>query len=252
MIQDVKKYIEPYVTFSEPIPYKNLYIYPIKLNKYYEFISCVDILLFEKNKIPDINIIQMSYLKFLATKLINNEEMFDDKIKKGDIYSFKFFSLMALVFNVDISKINIAIDKNDVVYLKVDDEIFTAQEFDDIKKIILFQNLNDYDDVQMSDDYKKVIEEYYSIKNKGMIVPTLEDKIDAVMAKTSYNEKSIKELTYRRFCRIFDKVVSYTEYVVGCNGYTRKEPPENWIYKTNKQKYSEVFGSDKFNELQNK
>jgi hypothetical protein len=242
MIQDVKKYIEPYVSLSIPIPYENLLLYPIKVSQYFEFVNSINILLIEKNKIADIKIIQMSYLKFIATLLSSNDE-------NSNFYNCAFFTLMSLVFNTDVEKIAIE-EKDKQCVLKINDVLLSAKQFDDVKKIILFQNLIDYDDTPMSDDYKKVIEDYYALKNKGIVAPSFEQKINVVISNTAYTEDSIKDMTYRRFCGLFNIIVEKTEYIVGCNGYTRKEPPEHWIYKSHKDKYSEVFGSDKFNELQ--
>ena len=52
----------------------------------------------------------------------------------------------------------------------------TIINFNDLKSIILlFQNIYEYDDMEMSDDFRRVVEEYYAIKkNKDIIIPTLE------------------------------------------------------------------------------
>lgn len=249
MIQDVKSYIAPYVALSNPVPYKDLLIYPITLSQYYEFNINKDILLIEKNKIPDINVIQMSYLKYIIIKLLSDTTSIDNSFfkTKGELYAVTFFSLLMMVFHVELQDIVVDTYK---YTLKIKNVEISAAEFDEVKKIILYQNLIDYDDTPMSDDYRKAITEYYALKNKGIIAPSLEDKINVVIANTAYTEDSIKQMTYRRFCGVFNMIVDKTDYVVGSNGYSRKEPPEHWVYKTHKDKYSEVFGSDKFNELQ--
>ena len=58
-------------------------------------------------------------------------------------------------------------------------EIDDAQ-FDDLRKVILFQNIYKYDDTEMSDDFRRVVEEYYRLKNKDIVLPTLEDRLMAV------------------------------------------------------------------------
>ena len=65
LVNDVKEYIAPYITFDKPVKYKGIDIYPIKVKDYYTFINAYDVLTIDKNNIPDVNIIQMSYLFFM-------------------------------------------------------------------------------------------------------------------------------------------------------------------------------------------
>lgn len=253
MIQNVKEYVEQYTIFSEPIPYKDLELYPIMVKDYLVFDSCVDILQIEKNKIPDIKVIQMSYLKFLILKLFKDDSpSMINELTNGELYEYKFVKLLSLIFHVEENEVIFGQYGNGLVGIKIKDVEISHQEFDEIRKIILFQNIYDYDDIEMSDDFKRVVSEYYQEKNKNIISPTLEDKIDVIITKTSLNEEQIKNMSYRRFCRIFDRVRDEIDYIVGSNGYTRKEPPEHWIYRQKKEKYGEVFaGSESLNQLQN-
>ena len=72
---------------------------------------------------------------------------------------------------------------------------FTTREFDDFRRIILYQNLYDYDETPMSDDFRKVIEQYYAIKNRGIHKPDLEDKAVAII---TLNRAAARQLTARR------------------------------------------------------
>jgi len=51
--------------YDEPARYKDLLIYPITVDKNEEFIRFVDCLLIDKNSIPDVKIISMSYLDYI-------------------------------------------------------------------------------------------------------------------------------------------------------------------------------------------
>ena len=51
--------------YDEPVPYKNLMIYPAIMKEYISFFTCVDCLMINKNIIPDIKVIKMSYLDYL-------------------------------------------------------------------------------------------------------------------------------------------------------------------------------------------
>lgn len=50
----------------------------------------------------------------------------------------------------------------------------TATEFDEVRRIILYQNIYNYDDTPMSEDVRRVVEQYYTLKNKGIIPPSLQ------------------------------------------------------------------------------
>ena len=49
-MQNVLDYIEPYISVDEPVPYKNLLLYPFKVKDYYIFSTIKDVLLIDKNK----------------------------------------------------------------------------------------------------------------------------------------------------------------------------------------------------------
>ena len=64
-------------------------------------------------------------------------------------------------------------------------EIDDAQ-FDELRKVILLQNIYKYDDTEMSDDFRRVIEEYYRLKNKDIVLPSLEDRLMAYFLRTGF------------------------------------------------------------------
>ena len=76
MIEHIKE-----LYFDEPIPYKELLIYPVTMKDYLEFHLAVSCLLIDKNSIPDVNIISMSYLRFLYYQSLENNEPYIYMIK---------------------------------------------------------------------------------------------------------------------------------------------------------------------------
>jgi len=242
MIQDVKQYIEPFVALNKPIPYKSLQIFPIKIKDIYEFMFAYDVINVEKNKIPNVEVIQMSYLDFIFFKLMKDETKFSNEITLGNIWAHKFSLIMKLCLNVESNDIELVIDKNKI-NLNIKGETINSKEFDEIRKIIMFQNFYDYDDRPMSDDFKKVIEKYYSLKNKNKIMPTIENKKDVIITHTSYKDDEIENITYRRFEKMFNSIVSKTDFIANVifKSQGTKEPLEHWVYKDKKDKYSEVF-----------
>ena len=80
--------------FDEPIPYKELLIYPVTMKDYLEFHWLVSCLLIDKNSIPDINVISMSYLRFLYYNAANNDEPY--------VYMIKM--LLCMVLHMDFNE----------------------------------------------------------------------------------------------------------------------------------------------------
>ena len=191
-MDNIKEYIERYVTFGQPVQYCGLEIKPILVKDFYQFVNAKNILNIDKNKIPDVEIIQMTYLRFLTLMIVENEDMRED-----------FLTILALTLGLkyDSEKRNTSFKPNEVLaqqtrkneshfhingwdiafrirenetwlQLYVGDDMveINDSQFDDLKNIILFQNIYDYDDMEMSDDFRRVIEEYYALKNKDIII----------------------------------------------------------------------------------
>ena len=73
-MENVKEYVEKFTTFGDPVDFKGLKIKPITVRDSERFLDAVDVFKIEKNKIPDVSIIQMSYLEFLIGVIGLDEE----------------------------------------------------------------------------------------------------------------------------------------------------------------------------------
>ena len=281
-MDNIKEYIERYVTFGQPVQYCGLEIKPILVKDFYQFVNAKNILNIDKNKIPDVEIIQMTYLRFLTLMIVENEDMRED-----------FLTILALTLGLkyDSEKRNTSFKPNEVLaqqtrkneshfYINGWDIAFRIREnetwlrlysgddmieiddsqFDDLKNIVLFQNIYDYDDMEMSDDFRRVIEEYYALKNKDIIIPTLEDRLMAVVVSSGYILEQLYDMPLRLFDALFEYSVSKLEYQVNklivnlAQGEIKGFSLSHWVYKTKKDKYSEVFTNaqdlvNKFNSL---
>ena len=127
--------------------------------------------------------------------------------------------------------------------IAIQDIELTATDFDELKEIILYQNISGYDNTPMSDDFRKVVQKYYELKNKDIKMPEMIDKIAVVVASTSETYESVRDLPMRMFDKIFECVRDREDYVANTplNPYL-KAPVEHWIYKKDKEKYSDIFG----------
>ena len=268
-MDNIKEHVDKYVTLQKPVPLYNLQVKPILVRDFFQFNNAKDVLDIEKNKIPDINIIQMTYLRFLLTIMIEQDGFKED-----------FLTILALSLGVkyDATKRNPSFEPNEIltqqtrkdesevwingwdVRFRVSDdrvvlclyddedlvEIDDAQ-FDDLRKVILLQNIYKYDDTEMSDDFRRVVEEYYRLKNKDIVLPTLEDRLMAVCVSSAYKLEELYTMPLRLFDALLEYSVDKLEYQVNkliinlAQGKVEGLHLSHWVYKTKKDKYSEIF-----------
>ncbi|MGL4453543.1 MAG: hypothetical protein ACRCTZ_20480 [Sarcina sp.] len=258
---EVREYIKPYVSLDKPVEYKNLKIHPIYLNDFLEFSDGVEILNIDKNSIPDVNIIKMTYLEFIMNLIISDINGFREKFYKVVEYCFHKKRVKVeegrevliddsnegydvLMFNV-FKGLEYKFTTDREPFLIIDGIELDARSFDEIVKIIMFQNFVDYDDSVMDKDFKEALDEYYRIKNKGIIAPDIEEKRDVILLYKSSDE--INKMTYRRFQRIFSLIVEEKEYTIAKQaelfGTKFEKGIDHWIYKKQKDKYADAFAS---------
>lgn len=239
-----------YFPFDKEIPYitrkkQQICIYPILTKDSNLFLSCIDILNINKNEINNLEVIQMSYLQFICNVL------FEDK---NNIV--KFINLLELCFRVDSNNNDIKYykDEKDKMVLNIKGVDIDSKDFDSIKKIILYQNLSDYDDEYISPELKKVINDYYSLRNSNIEYPNIENQIAIIQAHNGMRKQDLLNMTYRSFKLLFDSVVREIDYIINktasMSGFCKFEKPiEHFAYKPKKNKYADVFmSSDKFKE----
>lgn len=271
-MENVKEYVEQFVTFGNPVEYKGLKIKPILAKDALRFLDAVSVLQIEKNKIPSVEIIQMSYLEFMINFMVMYTEYFTDFVwilttvlgigfEKDKVIE-GFSDNEILIEEIPNKEVNYRLNGWDFVLtlchprgakITLQGVDFTTREFDDFRRIILYQNLYDYDETPMSDDFRKVIEQYYAIKNRGIHKPDLEDKAVAIILNTAYTFDSLQEVPLRSFEKLFYDGVGKIDYMA-----TKSLEPhlkegksiDHWVYKPIREKYSEVFSDA--NEFANK
>ena len=215
----------------------------------------------DKNNMGDIEIIQMSYLYFLIN-LINMDEnvmtSFLWLIEKilgihyDDTIRIKEYPKNALLYKETEEGKKIVLINGWEISFEIQGKkasIFfrniklTASEFNEFKRIILYQNLYDYDDTPMSEDVQRVVNQYYALKNKGIKPPTLEDKMLAIIASSSETRQSLSTMPYRQFEKLFHMVTDKTEYKVTMSllPHLENKNVEHWIYKKEKNKFADIF-----------
>lgn len=255
-----------YFSNEEPVPYLldnkfSIYnldeyiinISPISVKDWAFFECCLDVLMYQQQDYNDVDIVSSSYLKFLSNYILPIENENKDKINEFKLRNILYKSCGIEYFSyggVDARGRNciniLSSDGLDSVVATI-----TAKEFDEIKKIILFQNIPNYDDRYISPDVKELMAEMNSIKNKDVVNPTLEKKKIFVISKTGFTMKEINEMTYRTFVQIYKSNVDIDIYfankILQASEKYKVEDVIYPLYAKEKDALAELFSSDKTN-----
>ncbi len=239
-----------YFYYNKKVPYELkcgtiIYIYPVLLEDWYIFEECHDILAFNKMEIPIPEIIQMSYLQFLL-EVLCGEKLNENKLKR----------LLNLCLHIDNIKYHydsngkpniVWCDENDIIKA-----IISPKDFDDIKKIILFQNIPGYDDTYISKDVREVIDETIRLRDGKTVPLTVETKMAFLGNEIGLTNKDMEKMTYREFEIKFNMAVDRMDYqinktaeLIGNVKFNKKI--EHLLRKTKKNKLEDFFtNADEF------
>ena len=252
---DIDFYKKAYFYFDKPVDYqikdKLIKIYPIAVEDSEVFLSSMNILMVDKNSSPSVEIIQMSYLEFIYKFLFQDQTNID-----------RFVNI--LKYCLHINSPYIGFDENNKPYLvdKESDILIGPKDFENIKRLILYQNLIRYDDEYVNPELKAMMNEIDELKNKGIDSPTIERRIAIITAHCGLSKQEQLKMTYRSHSLLFEEVYGEVEYTTlrpvalfGGNG----DKIDNWIYKkkkgkfdgyvTDAEKYSASMGG-KYNAIQ--
>lgn len=248
MAIDINYIKSVYFTFDAPVPYRlkcgaTVNISPVKLMDYMLFMSSYGILDIDKNSIGDVQAIQMPYLKFLDKFVLYSDQA---------AQQFVNICLLCLGFTQPF----IRYDEKDRAILSNADErgkelfYISSKEFDEIKRIILYQNLPNYDDEYIDPELKANMQEMDAIKNKNVEIPSLERRMAIVTSHTGITKAVQKTMSLREFNVLFEEVAGEVEYsaVKGVSCYGGNSEEVQWIYKKTKNKYDEyITTKEKYN-----
>ena len=240
---DLDFYRKAYFYFDKPVDYtiqdKTVKIYPIMVEDSEVFMSSVNLLMIDKNSSPSVDIIQMSYLEFIYTILFQDDTNID-----------RFLNI--LKYCLHITSPYAGFDENKKPYLldKNSNILICAKDFENIRRLILYQNLLHYDDEYVNPELKAMMNEIDELKNKGIDSPTVERKIAIITAHCGLSKREQMQMTYRSHSLLFEEVYGEVEYTTlrpialfGGNG----DKIDNWIYKKKKNKFDGyITDTDKY------
>ena len=225
-----KNYYEE-LTFDDPINYKGLLLYPVSIRKINKFLQSSSVIRIQKEYIPDKEIIKMSYLKFLMTNIDKEKEEYGESLT---------FDLLALCFmicmRIEEISIRLFIDEDGKTKLILNGVEIDENEFDYLRKLILYQNLPNYDDELMNPDLKNDLEEADKIKNGGEETEDFEHLIANLVIGTGMNIDDVKNLPIRKFYiigQVMDRKLHYSIYKqASVGGFVEfKQPITHYLKK---------------------
>lgn len=235
---DIEFLKEVYFTFDKPVPYRVdkehiLEIKPVLMKDFMIFNMSSRVLTVDKNSSSCVEHIQMSYLQYIFDVLLKQEGMVD---------AFVNILLLCLDFRKPSIK---EVNGRNVLYDEEKGITITPKKFDDIKKIILYQNFLHYDDEYINPDLKKAMADVDRLKNKDLDPPSTERKMAIISSHCGITKQEQMEMTMRSHSSLFEEVcgeiefnASYPIYL-----YAGKGDKLNYIYRKKKNKFDGYISS---------
>ena len=236
---DINVLQEIYFAHDKPVPHQlrdgnTLNILPVCVQDFAVFYHSVGILKIDKNALNKVEYIQMKYLQFL----------FEVMFPQDKFYIQQFINIINLC--LDLKKAMINADEHGKVYIYDEEKQIKidAKDFDEISRIIMYQNFYRYDDSYINPDVQRAMREVDELKGKAYEEISLERKEAIITAHTGISKKDLEEMTYRSFSMLFDEVCGEVEFTT-----TREialfagkgDEIEHWIYKKKKNKMDGYF-----------
>lgn len=252
ILQEIEYLQDRYFTFDEPVPFCGLFLHPIKVRNYNEFLVGNACFLLNKNDDP--LGIKQSHLGYLFNKLISPEE--------GQMWSVRFSRLLELAFQIknglkcskcgafltfeELSKrymdfgkeqgqairilqcpnhdethcdgilkevINFKKNKDGKQILSVDGHEISGDDFMRLRKIVLYQNLPDFkDDSWVNKEVRDDQKAKQELLSKDMGTASVEKKIVSIAAVTSYKVEELYDMPIRKFLMLLTTIDDVITY----------------------------------------
>ena len=151
----------------------------------------------------------------------------------------KFVNILKYCLHVENPYVGF--DDNSRPYLRINDDFSIGpKDFDNIRRIILYQNLIHYDDEYINPEIKKMMDEVDAVKNAGVESPTIERRMAIITAHCGISKQEQMNMTYRSHSLLFEEVYGEVEFETTrpILLYAGKgNEIDHWIFKKKKDKY---------------
>lgn len=251
ILEEVEYLRDKYFTYDEPVPFCGLYLYPVSVRNYNEFMTSNACLLLNKNDDP--MGIKFTHLDYLLSKVSDEKE--------GVLWSMRLSKIIELCFHIlpgmkcskcgkyipydqffteervklyqegtdedrkkffdcdcGDGKMVASLDqkkdeKSNKTVLLIDGHEIDYVNFNKMRKYILYQNLPDFKDDSWAD---KAIRDDQAkraeILSKDSGKASLERKMLCVVASTGIDISKIYDMSIRKFIALLGVINDYTEY----------------------------------------
>lgn len=283
--EDVEFFRDKYFTYDEPVPFKGLTLYPVTVKDYNEFLSSSACLTLNKNDDP--KGIAMSHIDYLLSKMQDEKEGPLWSLRFTKILELclhiksglkcpkcgKFMSFEEFYMKYEDPSIE---NKNDILLCECGEKMvetvrfkenekkkkifvfdgveLNSQDFNKLRKYIMYQNLPDYKDDSWVD--KAIRDDQAAraeLKSRGSGTATLERKIMGVCANTHWKIDEVYSLSIRKFLMILgmiDDIMNYTITRTGLmSGFAslpKGETVEHWLYKKDEGMYGKAMDAESY------
>lgn len=194
-----------YITFDEPIPYKDLLIYPVIMRKYPLFMQVAPILLLDIYSMPDPKILSMKYLEYLF-------HAHDDE----NDYLLVLRYLLHMVLHLDNDEGIDFFNPEGDVFFKVRGVLYDKHDFEEVRNIIISQNLLKPPNYKIEKSLRDSMEESRRLKAAmgGNKTASIEEQMIALMTTTAMKMDDIYNLTIRKFSKALERVDNTLHYKI--------------------------------------
>ncbi len=203
--------------WDEYLIFKDIKIYPFLMRDYDLFDDLISIFLFNKNAIGDVEIIRMSYLRFLIYVV---QFMVDEKGKHicPDVTD-KLQELLKYILKDQPFKFTLDEKERIVLNVLVGERVVSLSErdFDKFKNIILQQNAIPIVDSKLHPDLQKELEENmrFLAKLQGHKEGTIQEHVIAYKCKMQFESyEPIKNMTIYQFRKELARWDLITDYQI--------------------------------------
>lgn len=230
--------------FDKPVKYKTLTLHPVRMRDYMLFTQVASILLIDKNSIADVEIISMSYLKYLFY-------LRSEPVRQILLRLLKLVLLPEVGDEEDVEISLIPVMES----FMVEGEIFDSQDFENIRSIILEQNGLKPPDENIQKKLRDRMEEDAAFRRRlsGNKTASLEDQMVATSAQTGISLENIYGMTVRKFMKLVERVDHTMHYQIymsaslsGFVTFKNKSAIKHWLADLSKDKLDGLMTEETF------
>ena len=236
-----------YIAFDKPVPYKDFMIYPVRMKDSWEASVPIGLLELDKNSMGSIELIQMPHMIFWINMLMRQGGGLDTiEWFLRTILNIDNDDIIQLTYDLKEIRIGTPIGntRDGYAILGEDYRTITCDDFDEIKRIVCFQNIIDYTDEYISPVVRQATEDYFRLINNGKSA-SLDHKVRCMALAIGVSKEAIGEMTMRDFHLMYESLSNKNEYealrIAEANGAKFKQPLESWLYREHKNKYEQAF-----------